>query len=50
MDIYFTSTQPIIDYYAKQNKLKKMDGALETADLCEALVKMIDEDKSAYSH
>ena len=29
MQVYETSTQPIIDYYAKQDKLKKLDGNLE---------------------
>ncbi len=50
MDVYYTSTQPIIDYYAQQQKLKKLDGNLETVDLCAALVKILDENKSAYSH
>ncbi len=50
MDVYYASTQPIIDYYAKQQKLKRLDGNLETVDLCEALVKIIDENKSAHSH
>ena len=41
MDVYYASTQPIIEYYAKQNKLKKLDGNLETKDLCQALVHML---------
>ncbi len=40
MQVYRTSTQPIIDYYAKQHKLKKLDGNLETADLVQALAAM----------
>jgi adenylate kinase len=40
MQIYETSTQPIIDYYAKQHKLKKLDGNLETADLAQSLAAM----------
>jgi len=41
MQVYQTSTQPIIDYYAKQHKLKKLDGNLETADLAQALAVML---------
>jgi len=41
MKIYHESTQPIIDHYAKQHKLKKLDGNLETNDLCESLAAMI---------
>ena len=41
MQVYETSTQPIIDYYARQNKLKKMDGNLETADLAQSLAVML---------
>jgi adenylate kinase len=41
MRVYQESTQPIIDYYAKQHKLKKLDGNLETADLAQALAVML---------
>lgn len=41
MQVYKTSTQPIIDYYAKQHKLKKLDGNLDTADLFKALAVML---------
>ena len=41
MKVYQASTQPIIDYYAKQQKLKKLDGNLETADLAESLAAML---------
>ena len=41
MKVYEESTQPIIDYYAKQHKLKKLDGNLETADLAQALAAML---------
>lgn len=41
MQVYETSTQPIIDYYARQNKLKKLDGNLETVDLAQALAVML---------
>ena len=40
MQVYQTSTQPIIDYYAKQHKLKNLDGNLETADLYQSLAAM----------
>ena len=41
MQVYQTSTQPIIDYYASQHKLKKLDGNLETADLAQSLAVML---------
>ncbi len=41
MQIYQTSTQPIIDYYARQHKLKKVDGNLETADIAQSLAVML---------
>ncbi len=41
MRVYQESTQPIIDYYAKQHKLKKLDGNLETVDLAQALAVMV---------
>jgi len=41
MQVYRESTQPIIDYYAKQRKLKKLDGNLETAGLAQALAAML---------
>jgi adenylate kinase len=41
MQVYQISTQPIIDYYAKQHKLKKLDGNLETADLVQDLAAML---------
>jgi adenylate kinase len=41
MQVYWTSTQPIIDYYARQHKLKKLDGNLETADLAQAVATML---------
>lgn len=33
MEVYASSTQPIVDYYAKQGKVKILDGNLETVDL-----------------
>ncbi len=50
MDVYFASTQPIIDYYAKQGKIKKLDGNLETVDLCQALEKMLHENEQQHTH
>ena len=41
MQIYAESTEPIIDYYAKQDKLKTVDGNKETVDLCNELVQML---------
>jgi adenylate kinase len=41
MRVYQESTQPIIDHYAKQHKLKKLDGNSETVDLAQALAAML---------
>jgi adenylate kinase len=41
MQVYEESTQPIIDYYAKQHKLKKLDSNVETAVLVNSLAAMI---------
>ena len=41
MKVYHESTQPIIDHYAKQHKLKMLDGNLETADLAQSLAVML---------
>ena len=37
MKVYQESTEPIIEFYTKQNKLKKLDGNLNTVDLCQSL-------------
>ena len=37
MQVYQESTQPIIDYYVKQHKLKVLDGNLNTDALCQSL-------------
>ncbi len=37
MKVYQESTQPIIDYYARQGKLKILDGNKETVDLYQTL-------------
>ncbi len=46
MQVYESSTKPIIEYYASQGKLKKIDGNKETADLKDELLKILNEDKS----
>ena len=46
MQVYESSTKPIIDYYTAQGKLRKIDGNKETDSLRVDLNKMIDEDKS----
>ena len=33
MQVYLESTSPIIEYYAKQNKLRKIDSNMEVADV-----------------
>ena len=46
MQVYESSTKPIIDYYTDQAKLRKIDGNKETDSLRVDLNKMINEDKS----
>ena len=46
MDVYTASTKPIIDHYAGQGKLRQVDGNLETADVRNHLVRILNEDKS----
>lgn len=44
MDVYETSTKPIIDYYEAQGKLIRISGEKETADVRNDLIKMLNED------
>ena len=37
MQVYQESTSPIIEYYAKQNKLRKIDSNMEVADVRRAV-------------
>ena len=46
IEVYETSTKPIIDYYLAQGKLKRISGDKETVDVRNDLMKMLDEDKS----
>jgi adenylate kinase len=41
MHVYQVSTAPIIEYYAKQNKLKKLDANLDTDILCQSLAVLL---------
>ncbi len=41
MQVYQKSTQPIVDHYTKQHKLKKLDGNSETVDLAKTLASML---------
>ena len=45
MDVYTINTGPIIDYYARQNKLKKVDGNAETADVRNTVMGILNEDR-----
>lgn len=45
MDVYNSSTAPILDYYRKQDKLVNFDGDQETNALFEEFVKFINENK-----
>jgi len=40
MHVYQVSTAPIIEYYAKQQKLKTLDANLDTHELCDSLATM----------
>ena len=46
LEIYETSTKPIIDYYAAQGKLRRIDANKETIDAHNDLIKIINENKS----
>lgn len=48
MDVYMESTQPIVDYYAKTGRLKKVDGDKETVDLHNELIQILNEDKKSH--
>ena len=50
MDVYLKSTQPMLDYYQAQSKLRTFDGDLETEEVFEILLKMLHEDKKADTH
>ena len=47
LDVYTTSTKPIVDYYINTRRLKKVDGGKETADVRDDLVKILNEDKKS---
>ncbi|MCR4336571.1 MAG: adenylate kinase [Candidatus Omnitrophica bacterium] len=48
MDVYLTSTTPIIEYYQKQEKLLKVDGNKESEDLLQELSDEFNENKAAH--
>ena len=41
MQVYQQSTEPIIDYYAKQHKLKKINANVEAAEVRLAVAAML---------
>ena len=45
MDVYATSTKPIIDYYARQKKLKEVDGNAQTTDVRDHLISILNDNK-----
>ncbi|MEI7998772.1 MAG: adenylate kinase [Candidatus Omnitrophota bacterium] len=45
MQVYNTSTKPIIDYYDAQGKLRRIDANKETGDIRKDLTKILDENK-----
>ena len=40
MHVYEVSTAPIIEFYSKQHKLKKLDANVDTHELCDSLATM----------
>ena len=48
MDVYMTSTAPIVDYYAATGRLKKVSGDKETIDVREDLIKLLNENQRKY--
>jgi len=45
MEVYLENTMPIIDYYKKQGKLKKLDADQDSRDLQSDLMEIINEGK-----
>lgn len=45
LDVYVKNTEPMIQYYEAQGKLKTFDGDLETEEVFEVILKIVDEDK-----
>lgn len=48
MDVYKTSTQPIVDFYAKTGRLRVLDGNKETVDLRDDFVALVNEDNKQH--
>lgn len=43
LDVYHKQTQPLIEYYANQNKLNEFDGTMDIDDVFGAIVKILGE-------
>lgn len=43
LDVYHTQTQPLIDYYTNQNKIKEVDGTLDMDSVFNAIVDILGE-------
>jgi adenylate kinase len=50
MAVYFQSTEPVLDFYRKQNKLWTVNGDEESEVLLEELIQKIDEDKTQHQN
>lgn len=43
LNVYHEQTQPLIDYYTKQEKLVEVDGTIDIEDVFQAIVKVLGE-------
>lgn len=43
LSVYHAQTQPLIDYYEKQGKLKEVDGTRDMNDVFEAIIKILED-------
>jgi adenylate kinase len=50
MDVYLNSTQPIVDYYAQQGFLKKLNADQESEELQAILTKDLNEERKQHWH
>ena len=48
MDVYMSTTRPIVEYYARTGRLKELSGDRETSDVRDDLVKILNEDKKSH--
>ncbi len=50
MDVYIQNTQPVIDYYKAQGKLKTLDSDKEAPEVQNELMNFLNEDRKGHKH